>query len=68
MWIEKPITIIKSRHKNVRLLNKKMIKEKLTKKDCNYMVWLRKQQRDLWIKLVTSRIGIECEKSLNINI
>ena len=30
-------------HKKVRLLNEKMIKEKLMKKAFNYMVWLRKK-------------------------
>ena len=30
-------------HKKLRLLNEKMIKEKLMKKAFNYMVWLRKE-------------------------
>ena len=37
--------ITNSGHKKVRLLNEKMIKEKLMKKAYNYMVWLRKQQK-----------------------
>ena len=37
--------ILNSGHKRVRLLNEKVIKEKLMKKAYNYMVWLRKQQK-----------------------
>ena len=37
----------KSAHKNVRWLNEKMIKEKFIKKAYNYMVWMRKQQKNL---------------------
>ena len=36
--------ITNSGHKKMRLLNEKMIKEKLMKKVYNYMVCLRKQQ------------------------
>ena len=39
--------ITKSGHKKVRLLNEKVIKEKLMKKAYNYMAWLRKQQKNL---------------------
>ena len=46
--------ITKSRHKNVTLLNEeKMMTEKLMKKAYNYIFWLRKQRKNLFIKLAT---------------
>ena len=62
-----PMKIAKSGHKKVRLLNEKIIKEKLMKKAYNYMVWLKKEQKNLRIKLETLKNYIECEKLLNIN-
>ena len=59
--------IAKSGHKKVRLLNEKIIKEKLMKKAYNYMVWLKKEQKNLRIKLETLKNYIECENLLNIN-
>ena len=59
--------ITKSGHKKVRLLNEKIIKEKLMKKAYNYMVWLKKEQKNLRIKLETLKNYIECENLLNIN-
>ena len=36
----------KSCHRKVQLLNNEnMIKEKLMKKACNYLVWFKKQQK-----------------------
>ena len=40
----KIMKITNSVHKKMRLLNEKMIKERLMKKAYNYMVCLRKQQ------------------------
>ena len=59
--------IAKSGHKKVRLLNEKIIKEKLMKKAYNYMVWLKKKKKNLRIKLETLKNYIECENLLNIN-
>ena len=59
--------IAKSGHKKVRLLNEKIIIEKLMKKAYNYMVWLKKEQKNLRIKLETLKNYIECENLLNIN-
>ena len=56
--------ITKSRHKNVRLLNEEnMMTEKLMKKAYNYSVWLRKQRKNLFIKLET----LKNKKSVNTN-
>ena len=41
------MNITKAGHKKVRLLNEEMIKEKSMKKHYNYLVWLRKQQKNL---------------------
>ena len=41
------MNIVKSGHKKVRLLNEKIIKEKLMKKAYNYLLWLKKQQKNL---------------------
>ena len=43
----------KSGHRKARLINQKMIQDKLMKNVYNYVVWLRKQQKNLRIKLVT---------------
>ena len=43
--------ITKSGHKNVRLLNEKMVKEQLMKKGYIYMTSFGKQQKNLQIKL-----------------
>ena len=40
----------KSGHRQARLINQKMIQEKLMNNVYNYMVWLRKQQKILIIK------------------
>ena len=40
----------KSGHRKARLINQKMIQEKLLNNVYNYMVWLRKQQKILIIK------------------
>ena len=37
----------KSGLKKIRFLNEKMIKERLMNKAYSYMVWLRKQQKNL---------------------
>ena len=56
--------ITKSRQKNVRLLNEeKMMTEKLMKKAYNYIFWLRKQRKNLFIKLAT----LKNNKSVNTN-
>ena len=39
--------IKKSGHKKVRSLNQKAIKRKLMNKAYSYMVWLRKQQKNV---------------------
>ena len=45
--------ITKLSHRKVRLIDQNMIQEKLVKKVCNVVVLLRKQQKNLKIKLVT---------------
>ena len=56
--------ITKSRQKNLRLLNEeKKMTEKLMKKAYNCIVWLRKQQNNLFIKLAT----LKSKKSANTN-
>ena len=49
----KPLKITKSSHRKARLVNQKMIQEKLMNSVYNYMVWLRKQEKNLIIKLIT---------------
>ena len=43
----------KSRNKKSRLINQKVIQDKLMNNVYNYVTWLRKQQKNLRIKLVT---------------
>ena len=45
--------LTKSGHKKVRF-NEKVMKEKLMKKAYNYMVWWKKQHKNLRFKLVAS--------------
>ena len=47
--------ITKSGQRKARLINQKMMQEKLMKNVYNYVVWLRMQQKNLIIKLVTLR-------------
>ena len=43
--------ITKSGHRKARLINQKIIQEKFTKNVYNYIVWLRKQQKNLIINI-----------------
>ena len=41
----------KSGHRKARLINQKIAQEKFMKNVCNYIVWLRKQQKNLIINI-----------------
>ena len=43
--------ITKSGHRKARLINQKIVQEKFMKNVCNYIVWLRKQQKNLIINI-----------------
>ena len=43
--------ITKSGHRKARLINQKIVQEKFMKNVCNYIVWLRKQQKNLIISI-----------------
>ena len=45
--------VTKSAHRKSRLINQKMIQDKLMNNVYNYVIWLREQQKNLRIKLVT---------------
>ena len=55
-----------SGHKKKRLVNKKMIKEKLIKKAYHHMIWLRKQQKK-FMSQISNFEELECGKPLKIN-
>ena len=43
--------ITKSGHRKARLINQKIVREKFMKNVCNYIVLLRKQQKNLIINI-----------------
>ena len=43
--------ITKSGHRKARLINQKIVQEKFMKNVCNYIVLLRKQQKNLIINI-----------------
>ena len=43
--------ITKSGHRKARLINQKIVQEKFMKNVYNYIVWLRKQQKNLIINI-----------------
>ena len=62
---QKPIKITKPWHKKVRVLNEKMIKEKLMKKPYNNV--LVKKATETLINQISEFEDVEYEKFLNVN-
>ena len=49
----KRMKITKSSHRKSKLINQKIMQDKLINNVYYYVIWLRKQQKNLRIKLVT---------------